>query len=77
MRKLKIFLPSIALIVVLAFSITIGVYAASSVSFSISSTVSFYSPDLKMECEFITKVPFSLDNRRKILYNITVKYKLC
>ncbi|MBQ9786443.1 MAG: hypothetical protein IJW25_03140, partial [Clostridia bacterium] len=46
MKKLKIFLPSIALIVVLAFSITIGVYAATSTTFSISSTVSFSSPDL-------------------------------
>lgn len=47
MRKLKIILPSIALIVVLSLSITIGVYAASSATFNITSTISFNSPNLK------------------------------
>lgn len=46
MKMLKIFLPSIALIVVLAFSITIGVYAANNISFTVSSTISFQSPDV-------------------------------
>ena len=46
MRKLKLIIPSIALIVVLAFSITIGVYAASSATFTISSTVVYIAPDL-------------------------------
>ena len=47
MRKLKIILPSIALIVVLSLSITIGVYAASSATFNISSTISFNSPNIE------------------------------
>lgn len=46
MKKIKILLPSIALAVVLMFSITIGVYAASSVSFKVTSTISFTSPDV-------------------------------
>jgi len=46
MRKLKIILPSVALLVVLAFSITIGVYAATNASFSVSSTVIYIAPDL-------------------------------
>lgn len=46
MKRLKILLPAIALIVVLAFSITIGVYAATTSTFNISSTVSFQSPDV-------------------------------
>ena len=46
MKKLKIFLPSIALIVVLAFSITMGVYAATEVRFTVTSTVSFSAPGL-------------------------------
>jgi len=46
MKKLKIFLPSIALLVVLAFSITIGVYAATDVSFTVTISISFKSPDI-------------------------------
>ena len=46
MRKLRIIIPSIALIVIMAFSITVGVYAATSATFSISSTVVYISPDL-------------------------------
>ncbi len=46
MKKIKVLLPSIALAVVLMFSITIGVYAATSVSFSVTSTISFSSPDI-------------------------------
>lgn len=52
MRKLKILLPSIALMIVLAASITIGVYAANQITFSVNSTISFQSPDIaaKIEC---------------------------
>ena len=46
MKKIKVLLPSIALAVVLMFSITIGVYAATNVSFSVTSTISFSSPDI-------------------------------
>lgn len=46
MKKLKIIIPSIALMVVLAFSLTIGVYAAQSSTFDIRSTVTFVSPDI-------------------------------
>lgn len=46
MKMLKVFLPSIALMVVLALSITIGVYAANNISFTVSSTISFKSPDV-------------------------------
>ena len=53
MRKLRILLPSIALIVVMCFSVTIGVFAATSSTLTITSTVSFNSPgikDLVVEC---------------------------
>ena len=53
MKKFKIILPSIALIVVLALSITMGVYAASTATFTITSTITFNSPNLEgliIEC---------------------------
>ena len=49
MKTLKIFLPSIALLVVLALSITIGVYASTEIHFSVSSTISFDAPDVNVK----------------------------
>lgn len=46
MKKTKIILSSVAVLMVLVFCITIGVYAATSISFTITSTVSFQSPDI-------------------------------
>ncbi len=45
MKKLKIILPAIALLVVLSMSLTIGVFAAMQTSLSVTSTVTFVSPD--------------------------------
>lgn len=46
MKTLKVLLPSIALIVVLTLSITIGVYAATDVTFSVTGSIVYISPDV-------------------------------
>ena len=53
MKKIKIILSSVALLMVLVFCLTMGVYAATSATFKITSSVSFQSPDIQgltIEC---------------------------
>lgn len=46
MRRFKLISSAVAMLAVLVFCISVGVYAATSVSFKVTSTVSFQSPNI-------------------------------